>query len=61
MLTWPFSVTRVEQSGGSSWAHNPKVAGSNPAPATTFLLLAVDVSDCGVSRCHNVATPTLIQ
>jgi hypothetical protein len=21
---------------GNSWAHNPKVAGSNPAPATKF-------------------------
>ena len=40
----PASMSRFQRDAGWSslvarWAHNPKVAGSNPAPATNFSIL----------------------
>src|SRR5689334_3838846 len=39
------------------WAHNPKVRGSNPLPATNVLRLLAIYTQC---RCHNAAALSVL-
>src|SRR5215468_7727275 len=63
-LTWGILPGRVRQvtAGWSSpvarWAHNPKVAGSNPAPATNLRSHVIDRASVGrpISRYQKVAS-----
>jgi hypothetical protein len=35
------------------WAHNPKVAGSNPAPATNLGISKCGIANCGFEKIRN--------
>src|SRR5437016_165736 len=44
------------------WAHNPKVAGSNPAPATNLLNFGIRISEFEVYRgCSSVGRAPRLQ